>query len=208
MKRVAIVAEGDTEEEFVKQVLGPHLEARGVITAAMKPSGLGGNISVDRLAPVMAKLSWNFDAVTSLVDFYGFKGKLSGESATDLEARIDSSVRRHNPQRTDTVPQFAYVQQHEFEALLFSAPAAFNVIPSLPPNALDALEQVAHQFATPEDINDDRNTAPSKRIVLAVPNFRKRLHGPVIAKEISLAAIRDACPRFHAWASQLESLQS
>ena len=104
MKRVAIVVEGDTEEEFVKQVLRPHLEAHGVTTEAMKPSGQGGNISVDRLAPVMAKLSWNFDAITSLVDFYGFKGKLSGESVTDLEARIDASVRRHNPQHTDTVP--------------------------------------------------------------------------------------------------------
>ena len=66
MKRVAIVVEGDSEVEFVKQALGPHLEAHGVFTAAMKPSGQGGNISVDRLAPVMAKLSWNFDAVTSL----------------------------------------------------------------------------------------------------------------------------------------------
>lgn len=62
MKRVAIVAEGDTEVEFVKQVLGPHLEAHGVITAVMKSSGLGGNISVDRLAPVMAKLSWDIPA--------------------------------------------------------------------------------------------------------------------------------------------------
>lgn len=116
MKRVAIVAEGDTEVEFVKQVLGPHLNERGVIAEAVMPSGQGGNISVDRLAPVMAKLSWNFDVVTSLVDFYGFKGKLSGESAAELEARIDESVRRNNPQQADTVPQFAYVQRHEFEA--------------------------------------------------------------------------------------------
>ncbi len=208
MKRVAIVVEGDTEEEFVKQVLEPHLGAQGVAVAAMKPSGQGGDISVARLAPVMAKLSWNFDTVTSLVDFYGFKGKLSGESAANLEARIDASVRQHNPQRTDTVAQFAYVQRHEFEALLFSAPSAFNVIPDLPPDALNALEQVARQFATPEDINDDHTTAPSKRIALAVPKYRKRLHGPAIAKNIGLTAIRDACPRFHAWVSQLESLQS
>lgn len=208
MKRVAIVSEGDSEVEFVKQVLGPHLKASGVVTVAMKPSGQGGNISVDRLAPVMAKLSWNFDVVTSLVDFYGFRGKLPGESATDLEARIDAGVRLHNPQHTVTVPQFAYVQRHEFEALLFSALAAFNVIPGLPPEALSTLEQVVQQFETPEDINDDRNTAPSRRIALAVPTFRKRLHGPAIAKEIGLAAIRDACPRFHAWVSRLESLQS
>ncbi len=114
MKRVAIVVEGDTEEEFVKQVLEPHLEAHGATVAAVKPSGQGGNISVARLAPVIAKLSWNFDAVTTLVDFYGFKGKQPGESTANLEARIDASVREHNPRRTDTVPQFAYVQRHEF----------------------------------------------------------------------------------------------
>ena len=54
MKRVAIVVEGDTEEEFVKQVLSPQLAAHGVVAAAMKPGGRGGDISVDRLAPFMA----------------------------------------------------------------------------------------------------------------------------------------------------------
>lgn len=206
MKRVAIVVEGDTEEEFVKQVLAPHLVAHGVAAEATKPRGQGGNISLDRLAPVMASLSWSkFDAVTSLVDLYGFKRKLDGESAADLEARIDARVRQRNPQRPDTVLQFAYVQQYEFEALLFSDPKAFNVIPGLPSDAQRALEQVARQFA-PEDINDDPNTAPSKRIERIVPSFRKRLHGPAIAKEIGLDAIRAACPRFDAWTSRLESL--
>ena len=205
MKRVAIVVEGDTEEEFVKQVLAPHLAEHDVAAEAMKPRGQGGNISVDRLAPFMAGLSWNFDAVTSLVDYYGFKRPLDGESASDLAARIDATVRQHNPRRSDAVPQFAYVQQYEFEALLFSDPTAFNVIPGLPSDALRALEQVARQFA-PEDINDDRNTAPSKRIERVVPGYRKRLHGPAIAKEIRLDVIRAACPRFDAWTSRLESL--
>ena len=44
-------------------------------------SGRGGNISVERLAPKMVKFSWNFDAVTSLVDFYGFRKK--GERSVD-----------------------------------------------------------------------------------------------------------------------------
>ncbi len=92
MKRVAIVVEGDTEEEFVKQVLQPHLGARGVVAVAMKPNSRGGNISVERLAPAMAKLSWNFDAVTSLVDFYEFKRKQPNETVEDLEARIDAAI--------------------------------------------------------------------------------------------------------------------
>ncbi len=183
MKRVAIVVEGDTEEEFVKQVLRPHLEAHGVTTEAMKPSGQGGNISVDRLAPVMAKLSWNFDAVTSLVDFYGFKGKLSGESVTDLEARIDASVQTAQP--SDLVTRFPSSRTSSGTSSRRCC-SRFRLhstsFRACLPRLWSALGQVAQEFATPEDINDDRNTAPSKRIVLAVPNFRKRLHGPAIAE--------------------------
>ncbi len=207
MKRVAIVVEGDTEEEFVKQVLRPHLSRHDVEAVAIMPKGQGGDISVVRLAPAMAKLSWNFNAVTSLVDFYGFKGKQSGDSAADVEERINSSVMQHNPRHGNAVLQFAYVQLHEFEALLFSHPAAFNIISGLSPNALREFEQVASQFTTPEDINDSYDTAPSKRIASVVPNYRKRLHGPAVAKEIGLEAIRAACPRFHTWVERLESLK-
>lgn len=206
MKRAAIVVEGDTEEEFIKQVLAPHLIDRGVVADAMKPRSQGGNISADRLARTMAKLSWNFDAVTTLVDFYGFKGKQPGETATDLEERINLGVSQCSPRSIDTVPQFAYVQRHEFEALLYSHPAAFNIIPGLSPNTVHALEQIAGQFESPEDINDNLDTAPSKRITSVVPNFKKRLHGPAIATQIGLEAIRTACPRFHAWVERLESL--
>lgn len=207
MKRVAIVVEGDTEEEFVKQVLRPHLSKYDVEAVAIMPKGQGGNISVDRLAPAMAKLSWNFDAVTSLVDFYGFKGKHPGDSAADIETRINSGVTLHSPRDRHVVPQFAYVQLHEFEALLFSQPEAFQTIFGLSSNSLHEFEQVVSQFATPEDINDSYDTAPSKRITSVVPSFRKRLHGPAIAKRIGLDLIRAACPRFHEWTGQLESLE-
>lgn len=77
MKRVAIAVEGETEEEFVKQVLWPHLVEHNVLATPIKPWGRGGDISIDRLATYMAKLSLSHDAVTSLVDFYGFRGKAS-----------------------------------------------------------------------------------------------------------------------------------
>lgn len=205
MKRVAIVVEGDTEEEFVKQVLQPHLGAHGVVAVAMKPNSRGGNISVERLAPAMAKLSWNFDAVTSLVDFYEFKRKQPNETVEDLEARIDAAIPQHRPQQSHPMIQFAYVQRHEFEALLFADPAGFGVVPDLPHEAAQGLVQVGQQFATPEDINDHRDTAPSKRIQSFIPGYHKRLHGPLVASTIGLEVIRARCPRFHAWVTRLES---
>ncbi len=104
------------------------------------------------------------------------------------------------------MPQFAYVQLFEFEALLFSQPGSFSVLPGLAPEALTALAAIAGGFSTPEDINDDPATAPSKRIEMAIPRYRKRLQGPVVAKAIGLTQIRAACPRFNDWVGRLESL--
>lgn len=80
MKRLAVTVEGGTEEEFVKRVLAAHLRTIGMeptpilLGRARRRFG-GGNVSVERLASEMVELSWSFDAVTSFVDFYGFRRK-------------------------------------------------------------------------------------------------------------------------------------
>ena len=43
--------------------------------------GTGGNVTVERLTSDMATLYWSFDAVTSLVDFYGFVTRPTGASS-------------------------------------------------------------------------------------------------------------------------------
>ena len=206
MKRVAIAVEGETEEEFVKQLLAPHLIARNILVTPIKPGSRGGNIHVDRLARHMADLSWSFDAVTSLVDFYGFGRRLPGETIEELEARIDLAIESHSRREPCQVPQFAYVQKFELEALLFSDTGSFNVLPGLSASALTALDRVAAEFSTPEDINGGFDTHPSMRIEQCFARYKKRLHGPAIAKQIGLANIRTACPRFHDWISRLEAL--
>lgn len=210
MKRVAIAVEGETEEEFVKQLLQPHLVLHNVLAVPTMPWGHGGNINVDRLAPYMASLSWNFDAVTSLVDFYGFGQPQPGETIDDLTARIDAAIGNHSRREPRFTPQFAYVQQYEVEALLFSDPSSFGVVAGLPDSALETLGQIAGGYGTPEDINDGATTAPSKRVERCFKDHRmryeKRLHGPAIAKAIGLASIREACPRFDGWVARLEAL--
>ena len=61
---------------------------------------------------------------------------------------------------------------------------------------------------TPEDINDDSNAAPSKRIVGAIPRYRKSVHGPQVAETVGLGAIRAECSRFNEWVARLESLSN
>ncbi|MYA89885.1 MAG: DUF4276 family protein [Boseongicola sp. SB0662_bin_57] len=100
-----------------------------------------------------------------------------------------------------------YVQWHEFEGLLFSDVSAFKNLPDIPPQAIQALRDIRSAFETPEHINDNRKTAPSKRIEEEVPRYRKRVHGPLIAETAGLETMRAACPRFSAWLACLESMQ-
>ena len=87
MIRVAIAVEGRTEEEFVKNVLADHLRTRDVEPTPVLLGGRGGRVTVERLASEMAKLFWAFDRVTSIVDFYGFRG--NGGASRDSICAID-----------------------------------------------------------------------------------------------------------------------
>ena len=210
MIRLAIVVEGRTEEEFVKQQLAEHLVEYDVLASArLVGSGQrdrrGGNVTVERVARTMAKVSHSHDAVTTLIDFYGFKGRATAD-VDELERQIADMCRErtHRTLRHDRV--FAYVQRHEFEALLFSDVPAFARALDLPRNADSTLKGVRARFASPEDINDSPDTAPSKRILDAIPNYNKVADGSVVALEVGLEAMRGECPRFAAWLARLEVL--
>ena len=208
MISLAISVEGRTEEEFVKRVLADHLGPLGVAAYPVplgraRSSGAGGNVSTERLVSEMVRLRPpRYDAVTSLVDFYGFcdKGNLSVEK---LEGRLTREIEKRFP---DARRVFPYVQKHEFKGLLFSDTAAFGVTGRAAEREIEALSSIRQKFKTPEDINDDLEGAPSKRIARAVRGYGKVLHGPMVAREVGLATIRAQCPRFDAWLTRLEGL--
>ncbi len=205
MIRLAISVEGQTEEEFVKKVLADHLRPKGVAPQPILLGGSGGDVTVERLARDMANLIWSFDIVTSLVDFYGFRGKGSA-TVDELEKIIDEKVNDNIGRSRDQSRVFPYVQQHEFEGLLFSAVGAFAGLIDVPDGAVEVLREIRLRFSTPEDINDSSDTAPSKRIVELIPRYQKVVDGPLLVEEIGLEAIRAECPRFNAWVTRLESL--
>ena len=210
MIRLAVSVEGQTEEEFVKQVLAGHLRERRVeptpivLGRARGRSG-GGNVSSARLVSEMVWLLRSFDAVTSLVDFYGFRGK-GGRSVEDLEAYLRDEIARKISSSRNAGKVVPYVQRHEFEGLLFSNVEVFSKQVDFPSGCRDELQDVRKKFTTSEDINDHSQTAPSKRIAKVIPRYKKPLHGPLLAEKIGLDGIRAECPRFNAWVKRLESL--
>ena len=115
MIRLAVSVEGRTEEEFVKTMLADHLRGHGVDPT---PILIGGPVSVERLAREIRRLYGSFDAVTSLVDFYGFRGREDRETADEVVMRLDGALRRvvreYDPRRV-----ISYIQSMNSKACCF-----------------------------------------------------------------------------------------
>ena len=203
MVRLAVSVEGQTEERFIKQVIVPHLQGWEIYAYPVLLGYSGGDVSIPRIRKDLTNLLRSFDRVTTFYDFYGFRGKEEGESRESLEEKIFDCVNRYSYGRL--IP---YVQMYEFEGLLFSSPEAIEK--NIPPHRglSDWAREVVNGFGgRPELINDSERSAPSKRLE-SKTEYRKTIHGPLVAKEIGLNLLREKCPNFGEWLSELEKLGS
>jgi hypothetical protein len=211
MIRVCVVCEGQTEVEFVKNCLAPYLLARDVLAypsllRAPSGGGRGGRVTVERLVRFISHEYHGADRITTLVDFYGFQDS-NGRSRAELEDAIRSGVSEIT---SGYDPRFVlpYIQMYEFEGLLFTEPQAFEWVgDGWSDKVKQALQIVASAFSSPEEINNSRETAPSKRILRIFPDgaYSKTEHGPLIVEAIGLDAIRRQCPAFNIWIEKLQS---
>ncbi|MES2477349.1 MAG: DUF4276 family protein [Verrucomicrobiota bacterium] len=222
MKRVHIICEGQTEETFVNEILGPHLAGYDVFPFASlvgKPGHKGGHVTTARMAgDIKLRLLGDPQAwCTTFFDFYGLDSKFVGKqeassklSYEDKARTIEAALRKHVLDATDEnviLRFFPYVQMYEFEGLLFSDPvklAAGLYVEELENNFV----AIRDSFCTPEEINDSRITAPSKRILGLMPVYEKPLYGSLAALEVGIDTIRRECKRFNEWVNLLENLGS
>ena len=212
MTRLCIICEGQTEREFVRKLLVPHLQTFGIdayatpLTAGPKQQR-GGNVSIPRLAKHIRNEYHNSDFITTLVDYYGFKNA-NGRPKAQLEQDILNEAQSLIKQGFKAYRVCPYIQMHEFEALLFSDISRFQLHDDWNNESETKLQRVCNRFETPEDINNGIQTAPSKRLDDIFPGYgkNKTLYGPLIAEDIGLAKIRQECPLFNNWIGQLEKL--
>lgn len=209
-----VLCEGQTEQNFIRSVLAPHLKTYNVFT---KPESLlkgqGGIVPWDRLRHgIKADVgrSKANEYVTTMIDLYAIGNypgveRLSGEHPYDRAYRIEQNMAQGLPN-----PRFLpYIQVHEFEALVF---VDLSYLPAQFPdgeanNILGALQADIGEVP-PEMINDSAKTAPSKRIIARLPAYAgaKAYAGPAIAEAIGVERLKEACPHFNEWVTQLERL--
>jgi len=218
VKRFYLLVEGQTEETFVRDLLVPHYSRLNLfltpILLSTSPGHKGGVTSYGKVKRQIVRLCRQDGAavVSTFLDLYGLPMDFPGRSdasypkhgsgrqkAQFIESRLAEDVAEQN-----FIP---YLAVHEFEAMLFTQPQRFAAW-SNSTEALQALNAIALAYATPEEINDDPKTAPSKRILELLPEYKKTLHGPLIAFDIGLDSLRNACPHFHDWLLRLEKFAS
>ena len=220
MSRVYILCEGATEETFVRTLLWPVLGTAGVHAPPViigRPGHKGGHVNRQRTVDHVVRLlkQDKNSRCTTFLDYYGldsdFPGKpvppgLSTEAKAErIEQHFYAEVASELPDELRPDRFFPYIQMHEFEGLLFSDPVALAK-GLYRGDAADELKAIREQFESPEDINDNSQTAPSKRIATAVGRYNKPVGGSLAALEVGLDSIRQECTRFNAWVTKLLTL--
>ena len=220
MVRVAVICEGKTERKFSDELLKPHFANFGVALESIE-IGVdclqhGGNVTFARVLHDLGLLRPDYDVVTTLVDYFrlcddwtGLASVSLGMNSSQQAEAVESAAMGDAISRipgVDVGSRFIpNVLMHEFEGLLFADPQAIVDV-TRAHAALEALSAVTLSFASPEDINTGRNTAPSKRLKGLGANYGKIAHGSRIAEKIGLRALREKCPHFNAWLCRLEGL--
>ena len=214
--RVNILVEGQTEESFVRTLLAPHLanfqvwlKPRIIQTSKGHKGGVTSYGKLKRQVQQWCQQEPNA-RVTTLFDVYGLPSDFPGvtdwnanqpaqKQVVALEENLQTDIGQAN-----LIP---YLQLHEYEALLFSDLNAFSYA-DVPQKTIANWQAQLAQFASPEDVNNSPQTAPSKRLIKHWPNYAhaKPHYGVLIANKIGLPSIRAACPRFNAWVTGLENL--
>lgn len=206
----------------MKSCLAPHLRHHGVEATAIVVTTSRDQRTGAKYTGGGRWSSWHRDLrrllparrdpdrrVSTLFDLYGlppdFPGLADVVSAPDSVARAERAETQIAAAVEHDERFLPYVQRHEFEALVL---AALDSLSSF----LDTDDQRAGMTSlqeeiagiAPEDVNDGPDTAPSKRLLRALPGYQKTLHGLLAVEDHGLARIRETCPRFSEWVRRLE----
>ncbi|MDH4201770.1 MAG: DUF4276 family protein [Phycisphaerae bacterium] len=218
MNRVKVLAEGQTEVKFVNSILAPFWGSKGIALAPVLLRERGGSFRYSRIQKEItnALKSESRVYVTTFVDYYGMPNDWPGreaanayqtvqEKAKTIEDALLSDIQKQMGEPFNPARFIPYVQMHEFEALLFSDPIV--LANSLGETALsEYFDKIRNSFSSPEAINDNFETCPSRRITNVYPQFKKTINGITAAGHIGLNQMRQACPHFNEWITKLESL--
>jgi hypothetical protein len=222
--RLNITAEGQTEVRFVKETLSKHLgnyqistDVRPVLTSKDKYRKFRGGLFNYQKAKndivTWLKEDNNKDArFSTMFDLYALPGNFPGfdeaKKIQDIYVKVNFLEERFKEDIGD-YRMIPYIQLHEFEALVLANPQNLKLEYFEHENAINALEKLLKEHDNnPEKINDNRETAPSKRVIKLIPEYDKVNVGATIAGINGIDFLKEKCKHFGEWMQRLENLNT
>lgn len=222
MIRLYVIVEGQTERNFIKDVLAPYLAMFNVLA---RPSVVstrfdrkigktfrGGLTSYQKLHSLIVdktkEARGNDVRFTTMIDLYAlprdFPGFDTAWKMSDPYARIAALENAFASDINDW-RFLPYIQLHEFEALV---QAGLEYLPELYDVNEAQLGALAREVRKkgPELVNDGVETAPSKRLKTCIPVYNKLYAGVQIAQKVTIPGLMASCPHFGQWVTMLQTL--
>jgi hypothetical protein len=215
MRHVALVVEGQTEEQFVKRILDPwaykydtYLQPIIVKTSQVKnqPARRGGG-RWKHYEPLIRRVlsSSHLSLVTTLIDFYGYPPDAPGaQCPSPHQPRECASLRETEMARAINDQRFLpNVALHEFETWVIAAAVATGSFLGNTDIATKLQRAVAEAGGEAELVDDAPATSPSHRIYDVKPDFLKTTEGIAAIESAGLQAVAAACPKLRVWLDRL-----
>jgi hypothetical protein len=217
VRHLHILCEGQTEDVIARSVIAPYYKATDVrvtqsIFTTKRPAGgpafKGGGFrnwaQVERELRLLLRDS-STTVLTTMFDYYAFPSD--------------------SPGMKDRPPASPYDRVEHVESALAQAINDFRFLPNLALHEVESwvladcgrlgrfmgderpaaeLMRIVTQASGPELVNDGFDTAPSKRIIKAYPQYAKTVTGPRVIQDAGLDGIRESCPHLNGWLQQIE----
>lgn len=211
MKRLYIIVEGQSEQEFVNTLIAPYLNKYGIYyvvpilihTSKIKQGGFVNYAHLRNDAIKLLTSSKNDFIVSMFVDYFRcpeLPDRERYENIADHNLQVEEMEQciSNNINDSRFIP---YIQLHEFESLLYSSNQGFKEYFS--DVQQEKTQKIIEAFPNPEDINSSPQKAPSKRLLAIKSDYNKVIEGNLIALMVGFEQILAKCPRFRRWIERI-----
>ena len=234
MIRLHFIVEGQTEQEFVKDLVAEELnrsgydficDARLIRTSRDFSAGMvfkGGSATYNKVKNDIIrsiKDDGSSDSYfTTMFDYYklpkDFPGMPEVKHFNDPYKAVEMLEQNLKEDIAAEIPNFDVkhkflpnIMCHEFETIILTDVTKLLDYYENRRDSIQRLSCEVNSIGNPEFVNSDPSTAPSRRIIKAIQEYDKVFCGVCVATDIGIGRIRSACVHFDSWLTALEKLK-
>jgi hypothetical protein len=217
-KKISILVEGQTEEAFVKKILTPYyaskniflyptiIKTKKVLRGPDHKGGVGSYQQVKRDLKLLFANS-SIDLFTTMIDYYALPADFPGYNTRpngNCYQRVEY-VENEFGKDMNNIRFSPYLQLHEFESLVFANDSEFSNVFINQSKKIEEVKEILKVVNSPEEINEDPKTAPSKRLKKIFAEYDKFFHNLLILEKVKLSTLKEKCPHFNNWLAKIET---